>query len=72
MGRKNVVRQPASLLASESWSLVFNWKAEAARFTPELRFLDHSTPDRIRDAGHFGQYDVVLTTYALLRKQAER
>jgi SNF2 family DNA or RNA helicase len=62
-------RRPSLVVVPRS--LVFNWKAEAARFTPELRFLDHSTPDRIRDAGHFGEYDVVLTTYALLRKEAE-
>ncbi len=62
-------RRPSLVVVPRS--LVFNWKAEAARFTPELRFLDHSTPDRIRDSGHFGQYDVVLTTYALLRKEAE-
>jgi superfamily II DNA or RNA helicase len=52
-------------------SVVFNWKNEAARFTPELRLLDHSTPDRIRAADHFSQYDVVLTTYALLRKEVD-
>ncbi len=52
-------------------SVVFNWKTEAARFTPELRVLDHSTPDRIRAADHFGRHDVVLTTYALLRREAE-
>jgi superfamily II DNA or RNA helicase len=52
-------------------SVVFNWKAEAARFTPELRLLDHSTPDRVRASDHFTQYDLVLTTYALLRKEVE-
>src|SRR5205085_5128606 len=52
-------------------SLIFNWKSEAQRFTPELRLLDHSMPDRIRDVAHFGEYDVVLTTYAVLRKEAE-
>ncbi len=62
-------RRPSLVVVPRS--LVFNWKSEAARFTPELRFLDHSTPDRVRDTGHFGQYDVVLTTYALLRKEAE-
>ncbi|MDP9191490.1 MAG: DEAD/DEAH box helicase [Acidobacteriota bacterium] len=52
-------------------SVVFNWKTEAARFTPKLRVLDHSTPDRVRAADHFAQYDIVLTTYALLRREAE-
>ncbi|HEU4887975.1 MAG TPA: DEAD/DEAH box helicase, partial [Thermoanaerobaculia bacterium] len=61
-------RRPSLVVAPRS--VVFNWKNEAARFTPELRLLDHSTPDRIRAADHFSQYDVVLTTYALLRKEA--
>ena len=60
-------RRPSLVVAPRS--VIFNWKNEAARFTPELRLLDHSTPDRIRDAEHFSQYDVVLTTYALLRKE---
>jgi len=62
-------RRPSLVVAPRS--VVFNWKAEAARFTPELRLLDHSTPDRIRAADHFAQFDVVLTTYALLRREAE-
>jgi superfamily II DNA or RNA helicase len=62
-------RRPSLVVAPRS--VVFNWKNEAARFTPELRLLDHSTPDRIRAADHFSQYDVVLTTYALLRKEAD-
>jgi superfamily II DNA or RNA helicase len=62
-------RRPSLVVAPRS--VVFNWKAEAVRFTPELRLLDHSTPDRVRAADHFAQFDVVLTTYALLRKEAE-
>jgi len=62
-------RRPSLVVAPRS--VVFNWKAEAARFTPELRLLDHSTPDRVRASDHFAQYDVVLTTYALLRKEVD-
>jgi superfamily II DNA or RNA helicase len=62
-------RRPSLVVAPRS--VVFNWKAEAARFTPELRLLDHSTPDRVRASDHFTQYDVVLTTYALLRKEVD-
>jgi superfamily II DNA or RNA helicase len=51
-------------------SLVFNWKQEAARFTPRLRILDHSGSDRIRGNEHFGDYDLILTTYATLRRDA--
>jgi superfamily II DNA or RNA helicase len=65
--RRTDDRRPSLVVAPRS--VVFNWKAEAARFTPELRMLDHSTPDRVRATDHFAQYDVVLTTYALLRKE---
>jgi superfamily II DNA or RNA helicase len=49
-------------------SLVFNWKQEAARFTPRLRVLDHT--GLARDAKGFANYDVVLTTYGTLRRDA--
>lgn len=51
-------------------SLVFHWKAEAARFTPELRVLDHTGGLRLRPGDHFDDYDVVLTTYGTLRRDA--
>lgn|SRR5579871_1015839 len=49
-------------------SLVFNWKQEAARFTPQLRVLDHTGLSRSVDG--FAQYDVILTTYGTLRRDA--
>jgi superfamily II DNA or RNA helicase len=51
-------------------SLVFNWRQEAARFTPELKFLDHTGIDRIRAGEHLADYDVVVTTYGTLRRDA--
>ncbi|HEY0511647.1 MAG TPA: DEAD/DEAH box helicase [Thermoanaerobaculia bacterium] len=49
-------------------SLVFNWLAEAARFTPRLRVLDYTGADRPRDSDSFQDCDVVITTYGTLRK----
>jgi superfamily II DNA or RNA helicase len=49
-------------------SLVFNWKAEAEKFAPGLRVLDHTAVDRARSADHFTDYDLVLTTYGTLRR----
>jgi superfamily II DNA or RNA helicase len=49
-------------------SLIFNWKQEAARFTPQLRVLDHSGVDRSTSA--FQEHDVILTTYGILRRDA--
>ena len=49
-------------------SLVFNWRQEAARFTPELRVLDHTGIARGRDAAAFADVDLILTTYGTLRR----
>ena len=51
-------------------SLVFNWKVEAGRFVPDLRVLDHTGPDRRREKKRLGGFDVVLTTYGTLRRDA--
>ena len=51
-------------------SLVFNWKQEAARFTPKLRILDHTGAGRLAPGEHFDDYDLVITTYGTLRRDA--
>jgi superfamily II DNA or RNA helicase len=51
-------------------SLVFNWKQEAARFTPQLRVLDYT--GLAREENDFSAYDVVLSTYGTLRRDAGR
>jgi len=48
-------------------SLVFNWKQEAERFTPELKILDHTGVNRGKDTKRFRRFDVVLTTYGTMR-----
>ncbi len=49
-------------------SLVFNWKQEAQRFTPQLRILDHTGIGRTQDPREWGNPEVVLTTYGTLRR----
>lgn len=50
-------------------SLVFNWQQEAARFTPQLRVLDHTGPQRASEAlAATADYDLVVTTYGTLRQ----
>jgi SNF2 family DNA or RNA helicase len=51
-------------------SLVFNWKQEAARFTPGIRVLDHTGNLRVKDGEHLESYDLVLTTYGTLLRDA--
>jgi hypothetical protein len=62
-------RLPPSLVVMPR-SLVFNWRQEAERFTPELRILEHTGGVRIRGHHHFDEYDAVFTTYGTLRRDA--
>ena len=58
-------------------SLVFNWRREAARFTPKLRVLEHHGLSRSRSVEELSEPDLIVTTYgtmirdiALLRQVA--
>lgn len=62
-------RVPPSLVVVPK-SLVFNWQQEAARFTPQLRVLDHTGGLRRKSTEHFDDYDLIVTTYGTLRKDA--
>ncbi len=61
-------RRPTLVVAPKS--VVFNWKAEAARFTPKLRVLDHTGLDRCKDGANFDEHDLIITTYGTLRRDA--
>jgi SNF2 family DNA or RNA helicase len=50
--------------------VLFNWQAEAARFTPHLRVALHDGADRARAALAWPDADLVLTTYGILRRDA--
>ena len=63
-------KEPRPSLVVVPRSLVFHWKREAARFTPKLRFLDHTGSFRAKPGEHFNDYDVVITTYGTLRRDA--
>ena len=53
-------------------SLVFNWVAEARKFTPELKVLALHGPDRHSRFEQIQAHDIVVTSYALIRRDAER
>jgi SNF2 family DNA or RNA helicase len=61
-------RRPS--LAVVPKSLVFNWKSEAAKFTPTLKVLDYTGIEREKDPATFANYDLVVTTYGTLRNDA--
>jgi len=53
-------------------SLVFNWLAEAKKFTPELKVLALHGSERHARFDEIPRSDVVVTSYALIRRDAER
>ena len=52
-------------------SLVRNWEAEAKKFTPWLKVLVVSGPDRADDFPRIASADIVVTSYALLQRDFE-
>ncbi len=67
--QKNRERLPSLVVAPRS--LVFNWIAEAQRFTPKLKVLDFSSPDRSQHVESFADYHLAITTYGVLRRDIE-
>jgi non-specific serine/threonine protein kinase len=52
-------------------SIIFNWENEAARFTPSLRVLAYRGPSRGRFRQLFGSYNLIITSYGVLRRDIE-
>ncbi|MGA4634110.1 DEAD/DEAH box helicase [Pseudomonas solani] len=63
---KNAGRLDRPALVVMPTSLIPNWQDEAARFAPELRVLALHGPNRKKDFERLGDFDLLLTTYALL------
>ena len=53
-------------------SLVPNWVAEARKFTPSLKVLALHGPDRHASFDLIPRQDLIVTSYALIRRDAER
>jgi SNF2 family DNA or RNA helicase len=62
-------KRPALVVAPTS--LVTNWLREAARFVPHLRALDLTGPRRAERFSQAGTHDLLVTSYALLRRDTE-
>ena len=60
----------ASLLVLPT-SLVFNWLNEAQKFTPDLKLLAYTGTYRDKNPDRFADYDVVLTSYGIVRLDTE-
>jgi superfamily II DNA or RNA helicase len=64
--RRTQGQGPSLVVAPKS--LMFNWREEAARFTPGLRVLEHI--GAARDEALIAGYDLALTTYGTLLRDA--
>ncbi len=53
-------------------SLVENWKEEATKFTPNLKVLVLHGTDRHRKWKNIPKSDIVITSYALMRRDIEK
>jgi superfamily II DNA or RNA helicase len=62
--------QPALVVAPTS--LMGNWQDEAARFAPALMVLVLQGKERLAHFDSIDQFDLVLTTYALLPRDEEK
>jgi len=63
------VKTPSIIVCPSS--LIDNWRREAARFVPELRVAAVRGPKRAEVAARLEtEYDLVVTSYALLRRDA--
>ena len=54
-------------------SLIYNWKNEFEKFAPSMKvLLCNGTPEeRIKELKNYTEYDVIITTYNLLRRDLE-
>ncbi len=62
--------KPATLLVMPT-SLLYNWQMEAMKFTPELKVLRYTGSDRNKDVKRFDNYDLVITSYGIIRIDVE-
>lgn len=63
--------RPTSLIVMPL-SLIHNWCSEAKRFAPKLKVMPYVGNNRAQNVRIFDLYDVVVTTYGLVRNDIER
>lgn len=53
-------------------SLIFNWENEIQKFCPTLKFFTHYGTQRQFTQAQFDEYDVILSTYGVIRNDIEQ
>lgn len=69
---KNSSSQGAPHLIVAPRSLTGNWMAETEKFTPHLKVADYNATLRGKEAASMLKYDIIITTYHILRIDLER
>lgn len=49
-------------------SLLFNWHQESQRFTPDMKLIEYTGPERAALRDQFPEADLIFTTYGTLRR----
>lgn len=52
-------------------SLLHNWLNEAKKFAPSMKVKIHAGINRTKDLAHFSDYDLILTTYGIVRQDLD-
>lgn len=52
-------------------SLIYNWEVEARKFTPSLQIVTYTGSQREQKIPYLAKFDVVLTSYGVVRIDAE-
>ncbi len=68
-GHKDQLKVPSLVIAPTS--LMGNWKRETKKFTPDLKVLLLHGADRAELFTDVEQYDIILTTYALILRDKD-
>jgi SNF2 family DNA or RNA helicase len=67
---KTITSRGAGLIIMPT-SLIHNWVNEIDKFAPELKFLSYTGSNREKSTDEFDKYDVVLTSYGVLRNDID-